>query len=272
MRVVLGIVAVVAGIFVVLLAAVWYRQERMVWLPPGAVVASGDVARRVDYDAEDGQRLYGLLVGDPASAPGTLIAFHGNADLAVWQVPWAQEVERRTGWAVLLAEYRGYGGLAGKPTYEGSQRDGRAAWNAVRQTLGVDSSGIAVYGHSLGSAVATELATEHPPRVLILVSPLSSARDVARGMPFLPLGALWPVMGRVKFDTRARVAALDALVWVAHGERDDVLPVWMGRAVHESARRRGELLILPRAGHNDIVDAGGEQYWDWLSRALAIGR
>ena len=268
MRVVLGIAAVLAGILVALLAAIWYWQERMVWLPQNVAVDPGDVARRVDYTAEDGQRLYGLLVGEPASAPGTLIAFHGNADLAVWQVPWASDVERRTGWAVLLAEYRGYGGLAGKPTYTGSQRDGRAAWNAVRHQLGVDSSRIALYGHSLGSAVATEVAVEHPPRVLILVSPLSSARDVASGMPLLPVGALWPVIGRVKFDTRARVATLDAPVWVAHGEGDDVLPVWMGRSVHESARRRGELLILPAAGHNDIVEAGREQYWDWLARAL----
>lgn len=268
MRSILGIAAVTAGVLVVVVAAIWYWQERLVWLPPKAAVAQEDVARRIDYTAEDGQTLYGLLVGDPGSAPGTLVAFHGNADLAMWQVPWAQEVERRTGWAVLLAEYRGYGGLPGKPTYDGSRRDGRAAWNAVRR-LGVDSSRIAIYGHSLGSAVATELAVEHPPRALILVSPLSSARDVARGMPFfLPLGALWPVVGRVKFDTRAKVAALDAPVWVAHGEHDEVLPVWMGRAVHESARHPAELLILPDAGHNDVVDAGGEAYWQWLIRAL----
>ncbi len=272
MRVILGVVAFLAAILIALIAAIWVWQERMVWLPPRAIVAPDTTARRLEYAAEDGQRLFALLVGDPATAGGLLIAFHGNADLAVWQVPWAVEVARRTGWSVLLPEYRGYGDLPGTPTYEGSRRDGRAAWELARHKLGVDSSRIALYGHSLGSAVATEVAVDHPPAALVLVSPLTSARDVARGMPLLPHGPMWGVIGRVKFDTRAKVATLDAPVWVAHGELDTVLPAWMGQAVHDAARRRGELLLIPGAGHNDIFDVAGERYWAWLRRALGVSQ
>jgi pimeloyl-ACP methyl ester carboxylesterase len=111
---------------------------------------------------------------------------------------------------VLLPEYRGYGGLTGAPNYTGSQRDARAAWRMVREQLGVDSTRVAYFGHSLGSAVAAELAAEHRPAALILLAPFTSARDMARAMPGLPLGALWNMIGRVHFDTRGRVATLDA--------------------------------------------------------------
>jgi pimeloyl-ACP methyl ester carboxylesterase len=59
-------------------------------------------------------------------------------------------------------------------------------------------------------------------------------------------------------------------VWVAHGLVDLVIPVQMGIAVHAAARRPGELLLLSRAGHNDVVEAGGERYWQWLARALDV--
>jgi pimeloyl-ACP methyl ester carboxylesterase len=86
----------------------------------------------------------------------------------------------------------------------------------AREQLAVDSSRIVYYGHSLGSAVATELAAEHAPAALLLLAPFTSARDMARAMGGPPLSALWRVIGRVQFDTRAKVAALDAPVSVAH--------------------------------------------------------
>jgi pimeloyl-ACP methyl ester carboxylesterase len=77
-------------------------------------------------------------------------------------------------------------------------------------------------------------------------------------------------VARVHFDTHARVAALDAPVWVAHGLVDLIVPARMGIAVHAAARRPGELLLLERAGHNDVVEAGGARYWAWLARALGV--
>jgi fermentation-respiration switch protein FrsA (DUF1100 family) len=60
-------------------------------------------------------------------------------------------------------------------------------------------------------------------------------------------------------------------VWVAHGDRDLIIPVRMGREVFEAAAHRGELLIVPGAGHNDVADVGGRDYWRWLARAVASG-
>ncbi len=267
MRRVLYALVVLGVLFVVALIAMWRLQERIVWQPPRLAAYPSGEARRIDYRADDGQPLFAFVVGEPARAPGVIIAFHGNADLAVWTVPWAAEVQRRTGWAVIVAEYRGYGGLPGSPDYLSSQRDARATYRVAREQLGVDARRIALYGHSLGSAVAAELASEHAPSVLILEAPFTSARDMARRM-LAPVAAVWSVVARVHFDTRSTVAALDVPTWVVHGERDGVIPVRMGRAVHAAARVPGELLLVRGAGHNDVRDVAGDAYWGWLRRAL----
>jgi fermentation-respiration switch protein FrsA (DUF1100 family) len=73
----------------------------------------------------------------------------------------------------------------------------------------------------------------------------------------------------VHYDTVGRVRELEAPVSVAHGEKDLVVPVRMGRAVHAAARVKGGLLILPTAGHSDVPEVGGERYWAWLATAAA---
>lgn len=267
MRPLLYALAGLAVIYLLLIAAAWAWQERIVWQPPSD--APPGVGTRIDFSAEDGQPLYALVVGDPVRAKGLVIAFHGNAEVAAWNVDWATELARRTGWAVMLAEYRGYGGLPGSPSHGGALLDARATWRAARERLGVDSARIALYGHSLGTAVAAALASEHAPAALVLLAPFTSMSDMVRGFGGRPLAAAWPLIGRVGFDTRARVAELDAVVSVAHGEQDRVIPVAMGRAVHAAARRKGELLTFPGAGHNDVLAVAPQPYWKWLARALA---
>ena len=247
-------------------ALLWWQQERIAFQPPAPPFPDPGPARRIEYRTDDGVRLFAYVVGDGGTS--AVLAFHGNADLAVRQIHWARQVAGRTGRLVVLAEYRGYGGATGAPTYAGSARDARAAWSAVRDTLGIPPDRIALFGHSLGSAVATELASEVQPEVLILQSPFTSARDMARIVIVRPLHVLWNAIARIHFDTESRVRALEVPVWVAHGTRDFIIPVRMGRAVHDAARTKGELLIVPDAGHNDVAETGGNAYWTWIERAL----
>jgi fermentation-respiration switch protein FrsA (DUF1100 family) len=267
-------ILIVAIVVVFVMGMAWWYQERIVWQPPGPPYPGDPTGvRRVTFTARDGQPLYGYVVGEAAaaSAPPPVIVFHGNADLAVWVVPWARELARRTGRSVFIPEYRGYGGLGGATTYGGSALDAAAALAFARDSLGGAGRPVALYGHSLGSAIATELAAREGAEVLILQSPFSSASAMARIMIGQPMLALWRFIARVHFDTVGRVRALDAPVWVAHGDRDLVIPVRMGREVFAAARRPGELLIVPRAGHNDLAEVGGEEYWGWLERALRRG-
>jgi pimeloyl-ACP methyl ester carboxylesterase len=157
------------------------------------------------------------------------------------------------------------------PTYLGSALDSRAALSLVRDTLGVAQRDIVYFGHSLGTAIAAELAGAVPPRVLILQAPFSSARAMSRRM-FLPgLVVFWELVSRVHFNTLQRVGVLEAPVWVTHGDKDFVIPVRMGREVFAAAKHKGELLIVHGAGHNDVADVGAQAYWEWLSRAVRSG-
>lgn len=268
-----------AGAGVVALALVFAPQERLIWQPPRfgrPDRAPPPDARRLEYAAADGQPLFAWLV-EPTDGPaaGTVLAFHGNAELAAWSVPWAREVAQRLGWRVVLPEYRGYAGLGGTISHAHSRLDAAAALTAARTAIGGDVAGapVVLYGHSLGSAVAAELAESmaddgRPPAALVLESPFTSVRAMARIGASPAMERIWQRVARVHFDTQARVAALDAPVWVAHGLVDLVIPARMGIAVHGAARRPGELLLLGRAGHNDVVESGGERYWQWLTRAL----
>jgi len=266
-RVVTGIVIAALAVAAAIFAFVWFAQERITYQPPRIAEAAPAGAGRVEYVASDGQPLYALVVGAPERPARVLLAFHGNADIAPWLVPWAAEIVRRTGYVVVLAEYRGYNGLTGVPRADGIRLDARAALAFVRSRFGTDAR-IAYYGHSLGTAVSAELAGESPPSVLILESPFTAAADMAAlfGTPLARFA--WRLFGRIPYDTRACVQAMDVPVWVAHGDSDRLIPVRMGRAVFAAARRPGELLIVPGGGHNGLAESGGPVYWEWIARAL----
>lgn len=253
---------------VALVALAWWQQERITFQPPSPPFDDPGSTTRVTYATSDGTQLFAYLVGPSSRDSGLILAFHGNADLAVWQIPWAQELAKRTGWRVMLAEYRGYGGNSGKPTYANAQLDARAALRFASDSLAAPVSRMAFFGHSLGSAIATELAAESTPAMLLLQSPFTSARDMARIIVARPVAAAFSLISRVHYDTETKVANLDAPVHVAHGERDLIIPVRMGRRVHAAAKVKGRLLVVPGAGHNNVEDRGGEQYWNWLVAAI----
>lgn len=276
------VLTIVAIAIVIALACVtittlwlWRHQERVVFQPPSVWVDAPAPARRVTFPAADGHELFGYLL-TPRQADDTtalVIAFHGNADLAAWTVPWAREVVELTGIPVLIPEYRGYAGIPGSPTYESASADAGGALSYAIDSL--RASQIVLFGHSLGSAVATELAMHMQdsrgiqPRALVLQSPFTSAMEMAARMLVPPIPWLWNRISRVHYDTRNVVARLDVPVHVSHGMRDLNIPSRMGIQVFRAARVPGDLLLVPSAGHNDVADVGRDRYWRWLARAVA---
>jgi fermentation-respiration switch protein FrsA (DUF1100 family) len=257
------IIALIVGAIVLL----WWSQERILFQPPrfnGDPIESGCV----HYQAADGQLLKGFVVGNPNTAPSTVLCFHGNADLSIRQLDWARSLERRTGSAVMLSEYRGYMSLDGNPTYWTTKIDAQAAYEYLWATFGIGADRLAFFGHSLGSAVATELAEVHQPRALLLQSPFTSARAMARVIVVPPISFVWSAISRIHFDTARVVSRLDLPVSVTHGKRDRIVPFRMGVEVYNAAKVKGSLLVVENAGHSDIAKVAGEEYWTWISTAL----
>ena len=261
---------VLVSLFVLLVVLAWVFQERIAFQPPRGPYPEPGAVKRFDYTASDGQSLFAYVVPGSITPPAALIAFHGNADLAVHQIEWAEEVAGRTGLTVILAEYRGYMGLSGRPSYDGVTLDAEAAFALATDTLRIPAGRLAYFGHSLGSAVATELAAKHPPQALVLEAPFTSARDMAaRMMGSWFTSSIWPLVGRLQFNTAEIVQSLDMPVSVSHGGKDVVVPSHMGEAVYRNAKTKGKWFFVQRASHNDLRITGGDDYWTWLTNGLA---
>lgn len=134
-----------------------------------------------------------------------------------------------------------------------------AAYVGVLTTLyalqDVSPGQVVVYGESLGTGVATRLATERPTAAVILDSPYTSVADIARlRYPIFP--ARWLVKNR--FDVLSRIGSVHAPVLVLQGALDPGIPPAMGRAVYDSAASPKQLWTAPDAGHSDVLERGGE--------------
>ena len=148
------------------------------------------------------------------------------------------------GFGVLAAEYRGYRGNPGQPSEHGLYEDGRAAIAFLR-ARNVEPGDIVLAGNSIGSGVATQMATEIRPRALILISPFASlSRLVGEKIRWLPTGILL----HDRFENIDKIAAVDAPILILHGDADRLIPVSHARALAD-ARPETELAIFPGYGH-----------------------
>jgi hypothetical protein len=208
---------------------------------PGA----GEPWRLVRYETADGIRLAGAYFAPPSSGRPVLLYFHGNAEAAAQNLPLAESLHAR-GLGVFLAEYRGYGGLAGSPSEKGLYADGDAAL-AELDRLGVMPSRAILVGRSLGSGVAVELATRHAFAAVVLISAYTSIVDMGRTIA----GHLAPLVIRDRFDSLSKIVRVTSPVVLLHGTRDDVVPVEMGRRL-AAARPGARWVEVPEATHNDF--------------------
>jgi uncharacterized protein len=256
---VLRLVVVALAVVCVLLGAFWLTQRRMMYFPSGDVPMPAEVglpgAENVTFRTADGLMLSGWFVR--ASQPGatTVLVFNGNAGNRSYRADIARRLSAE-GMAVLLFDYRGYGGNSGSPTEQGLALDARAARDYVLTRPDVDASRIAYFGESLGSGVAVRLAVEHAPRALILRSPFTSFVDVGRvHYGWLPVGLLM----RDRYPSLDRIKQIRSPLMIIAGSRDAIVPVEQSRRLFDAANEPKRLVIIEGADHNDDVLAAGPQ-------------
>src|SRR5438045_2204709 len=264
--------------YVVLVILAWRFQERLAFPAPRAPlpdpqhvgVANGE---KIEVTMEDGTRLVGWYLAStilhqppqPSQPAAGILWFYGNGETiaAIW--PIVREFQP-PGTAVLVVDYPGYGGSAGRATEAGMYGAADAAYAALVARPEIDARRIYVYGRSLGSAAATWVAARHPVAGLILESPFTSAGAMAR-----QLYALLPrFIVRLSLDNLGRMRQIRCPVLVFHGDADRLVPTAMGREVAAAATGPVELVLIHGAGHNDTYDVGGRAYrekvWEFIDR------
>ena len=228
------------AIYAAFCAFMYASQRNSIYFPtPEVHVADAGVMRL----ASDGET---LKIWHLANAGGSdaIIYLGGNAEDVSGNIPDYMTMFPRHD--IYLANYRGFGGSTGSPTEAGLYKDALAVFDEIRSR----HTSISVIGRSLGSGVATYLATARDIDNLILVTPFDSLENVAKkAMPILPVSLLL----KDKFDSVARVGEITAPVLIVIAEYDEVIPRQRSDAlVAAFPDTQVSVEIIPDTAHNTV--------------------
>ncbi len=249
----------VAFVWVNLLDRMIFQPTRGIDLHPHEIGVS---AEEVSLRTEDGVTLHAFFLPSEG-ASRALLFLHGNAGNASHRLPNAAALVR-LGVHVLLLDYRGYGLSEGTPTEAGVYADARAGLVHLVEVRAVPEERIVLFGRSLGSAVAVDLARGRPLAGVILESAFSSGSDVARQL----LGPLGPIVARGRFESSQKIGQVRSPLLFFHGDRDEVIDFELGRRLFEQAPEPKTFEVIPGAGHNDTTQVGGHRYFARIARFL----
>jgi pimeloyl-ACP methyl ester carboxylesterase len=262
---------VVAYLIVVLIVRA--MEPRLVFAPgAGRRLTPPPPALRLDpepvrFSAEDGVALSAWIIRPRPAAPDPMwiLICHGNAgNLSEGGRAEHYAGLRDLGLGIFAFDYRGYGESEGAPDERGVYLDAVAAYRQLRDSLGVPPERIVIFGHSLGSAVAVELATRVPAAGLILDGALFSG--VSRGQelyPWLPVG----LIARNRFESDRKIARLTLPKLFLHARADDVVPLEHGRRLFALAPEPKRFVELA-GGHGDAFLVDSAAYYGAIAGFL----
>lgn len=270
--------------YVALTGLAWLFQERLTFpsprapLPDPAQIGLTDV-ELVSLVMKDGTRLAGWffpprtredgerrgMTGNGSSPSPVLprptpsfpaiLWFYGNGENigTIWPVLRDFQPPHAS---LMIVDYPGYGASDGRASEARIYEAAELSYEALVARPDVDPERVFLYGRSLGSAVATHLASTRPVAGLVLDSPFTSAREMRRRLyPLLPAFIL-----RLRLDNLDAIGRLRCPVLVFHGTADRLVPAEMGRRVAAAAPGPSELVLIDGAEHNDTYARGGSAY------------
>lgn len=175
---------------------------------------------------------------------------------------------RQLGFSVFAVDYRGFGKSSDvAPTEAYAYEDAEAAWDYLARLA--PNRPRFVVGHSLGGAIAAELARRRPEVAgLVLEATFTSVSDMIEQSPwgFLPVGLILTQ----KFDTLAKIGELKMPVLVTHGTRDSIVPFQMGERLYEAAKAPKRFIRVEGAGHHNLSGAAFNEYREALAELFQL--
>jgi len=271
MRSVRGFLIAIAIAYLLVVGAIWYTQAQFIFQPSptvdGTPADSGVPFTNVTLPIQ-GAQIAGWWV--PAESPRvrTLLYLHGNGGNVSANRDHVLRL-RNAGLNVFIIDYRGYGLSTGGPpreklTYEDAER----AWQYLVTERNIPPAQIAIYGHSLGSAVATDLASRHPEAgALILEGALTSIAGVAEGIrwaAFLPVRLILTE----RFDALSKIGSVRPPKLFLHGDADRMNSLGMARRLYAAATEPKQLAVIPGGGHSDSAEVNPTAYFAALNGFL----
>ncbi len=241
--------------YVGLIVLLFLLQRVMMYLPP-KLESSELTSLLNNYEpisvvTEDGLKISGFFTPPVDEKKPIIIAFHGNASHPAWQSHDFKDLVEK-GYGVLLSEYRYYGGNPGRPSEDGFYKDARAYINAKPLLETYKNNPLIVYGQSLGSGVAVQLAADYPERVtgLVLEVPYDTMVNVAKKhYPFV-IGMKYLL--KDKFMSVEKIGKLTMPKLFILAGKDEVVGFNSGNALYEAAPEPKQLIIFELAGHNQL--------------------
>jgi fermentation-respiration switch protein FrsA (DUF1100 family) len=236
--------------------------------PLGVVAAAGSpLSVQVEPGVFVGARLYAAS----AEAP-VIVYWHGNGEIA-GDYDTLAPLYTRMGITLLVADYRGYGRSTGTPTCSNLLSDAVVVFRSTRHVLGHHGllpSRLYVIGRSLGSAAAIEVATEAQDEIAGLILE-SGFADTFALLTRLGIEVRGAIEARDGFDHADKIARVTVPTLIIHGEDDMLIPAHDGEELfRRSGAQDKRLLLIPGAGHNDLMLVGQARYLEAI-RAFVWG-
>jgi len=244
------IACTIVAIYVLAIVLLYAFQRRLIFFP-GKLPENFDLKLKASQeelflDTRDGERINALFCRGNRSE--VILYFHGNAgDLNGWK--FATDDLTALGYNVLIIDYRGYGKSSGEITEQGFYNDAEAAYSYLIETRGYKPADIIIYGRSIGTGVAVELAKQHTPKTLILESPYTSFGALANEkLPFF-----FPSLYlRFRFNNLKKIATIPCPVVLLHGTKDELIPASHSQKLLKAIPGKKKLFLINGGGHNDL--------------------
>lgn len=249
--------------------SLWVGQNRFIFVPQREITSTPETYNLkyqevyLPITAANGnvETMYGWWL--PANRPNAkvILYLHGNSqNIGGGNIKHANRFHK-WGFSVFLADYRGYGkSEGGFPTEAQVYADAQIQWEYLTQTLGINPKDIIIYGHSLGGAIAIELATKHPEAAGLIVE--ASFTSIKQMVDRDPKFSIFPVdlLLHQRFDSISKVRSLKLPVLYMHGTSDRVIPFSMGEQLFAATPTATQLVLIPNGGHNNNAETNATLY------------
>ena len=242
------------SIYLIVAAWVWLFADSIIFLPPEPTYPES--ADLVHIKLDEDHSIAAVYHSNPESKY-TLLYSHGNAaDLGI--LKYFFMALHKNGYSFLAYDYSGYGHSNGSPSENQSYQDIQAAYRYLIEQQNIPPERIIAYGHSLGAAVATELAATNTVGGLILESPFVSAFSVRPVFTIMPFD---------KFDIADRLPGVRAPVLIMHSRDDPIIPLWHSETLLTYIKTPLTTAWFDGTGH-DGISSSGERYWQTLDKYI----